>query len=100
MGLIQATPQELLGTGGEIAALGPTITTLSCLAGGFQAAGEPQQTADALQHLGQIWSTAATRLDQDIVALGRAVQASGIAYEVSDRSSMVAAPAHPGPAGP
>jgi hypothetical protein len=88
MGLIQATPEELLGTGGRIADLGPAITTLSCLAGGFQGVGEPQQTADALQQLGRTWSTAATRLDQDIVALGRAVQASGIAYEVADRSSM------------
>jgi hypothetical protein len=88
MGLIQATPDELRGTGGDIAALGPTISTLNCLAGSFQSAAEPQHTADALRRLGRTWTTAAMRLDEDVVALGRAVQASAVAYEVTDRSSM------------
>jgi hypothetical protein len=92
MGLIKATPAELTSVGGDIAGLGPSITTLSCLSGSFGAAAEPELTADALDRLGRTWSTAAVRLEDDLLALGRAVQASAIAYAVTDQNAMTGKP--------
>jgi hypothetical protein len=91
MGLIQAPPAEMTAVGAQVEALGPALSTLSCAAGGFGAVADPPATALALERLGRAWGTAAARLEDDVVALGRAVQASAVAYQVADDDSMQSA---------
>jgi hypothetical protein len=93
VGLIEATPDELLGVGSEIAALGPGVGRLAGSAGRLgSGVSAPPETAAALDRLGGRWATGAARLEDELTAFGRALGASGIAYRVADDSSMRGGP--------
>ena len=89
MGLIQASPGELSSVGAEIEAVAPALASLSATARSLGGAvDEPPATAAALARLGAAWATGAARLEDDVAALGRAVQASAVAYRVTDETTM------------
>jgi hypothetical protein len=89
VGLIQAPPEELMRAGASVEALTSSISTFSCLGGSFGSGpSDPPETAAALAGLGSAWTEGAARLDDELTALGRAVQASAIAYVAADEGSM------------
>ena len=89
MARIEAAPSEILSTGAEIVGLGPGIATLLPAARALgSAASEPPATARALERLGERWAASLERLEDDVVALGRAAQASAVAYSETDASAM------------
>jgi hypothetical protein len=92
MGRIDAPLGEISSVGAGIESLAAGLTTLSCVANSFGGASvsDPPATAAALQTLGARWTTAALRLEDEIVALGVATQATAVAYRTTDESAMVA----------
>ena len=89
MGRIDANPADLVRVSAEIAALAPGVTTLDCVGNSLSSGvSEPPATAAALQGLGARWTRGATRLEDELDALGRAVEASAIAYQDADTTSM------------
>jgi hypothetical protein len=93
MSRIEAPPSEMMGVGAEITALAPGITTLDCIGGSLSSGvDEPPATAAALERLGTTWSRGAMRLEDELSALGRAVQAAAIAYQTTDQTSMQGRP--------
>jgi hypothetical protein len=92
MGRIDAPLGEISSVGAGIESLATGLTTLGCVAGSFGggSVSDPPATAAALQTLGARWSTAAQRLEDEIVALGVATQATAVAYRTTDESAMIA----------
>jgi hypothetical protein len=89
VGLIQATPEELMRAGASIEGLTASISTFSCLGNSFgSGSSDPPATAAALAGLGSAWSQGAARLEDELSALGGAVEASAIAYVAADEGSM------------
>lgn len=89
MGRIEAPFGAIMGVGGDIAAVGPRIGELSAAGRAVgSAAAQPAQTSVALAGLGTAWSTSAQRLEEELLALGRAAQSSAVAYRTTDESQM------------
>jgi hypothetical protein len=93
MGEIQAPLGEIEGVGAGIEAVAPGLATLTRAATGVGGTvSDPPATAAALDRLASRWAASATRLEDEIAALGVAAGATAVAYRVADESSMTGGP--------
>jgi hypothetical protein len=93
LGRIDAPTGEIEGVGAGVAAVGPSLSAIAGMVrGADRGMAEPPMTAAALADLGGRWSRAADMLGEEIAALGRAAEASAVAYAVTDRSAMGGGP--------
>lgn len=89
MGDIDAPLGEIESVGAGIEGVAPTLTTLARAATGvIGTVAEPPATSAALDQMASRWSASATRLEDEIAALGTAAGATAVAYRVADESSM------------
>jgi hypothetical protein len=89
MGQIQAPLGEIESVGAGIEGVAPTLNTLARAATGVvSAVSEPPATSAALDQLSSRWAASATRLQDEIAALGVALGATAVAYRAADESSM------------
>ncbi len=89
MGEIQAPPGEIESVGAGIEGVAPTLTTLARAATGVTGTvSEPPATSAALDQMASRWAASATRLEDEIAALGVAAGATAVAYRAADESSM------------
>jgi hypothetical protein len=90
MGRIDAPLGEITSVGAGIESLGPSLAGLlgAARAAGAGRVSDPPATAAGLEALGARWTAAAQRLEDELVALGVATQATAVAYQVADESSM------------
>ena len=93
MGEIQAPLGEIEAVGAGIESVAPGLATLARAATGVGGTvSEPPATAAALDALASRWAASATRLEDEIAALGVAAGATAVAYRVADESSMAGGP--------
>lgn len=89
MGEIDAPLGEIESVGAGIEGVAPTLITLARAARGVTGTvSEPPATSAALDQMGSRWAASATRMEDEIAALGVATGATAIAYRVADESSM------------
>jgi hypothetical protein len=89
MGEIQAPLGEIESVGAGIEGVAPTLTTLARAATGVTGTvSEPPATSAALDQVASRWAASATRLEDEIAALGVAAGATAVAYRAADESSM------------
>ena len=89
MGEIDAPLGEIESVGAGIEGVAPTLITLARAATGVTGTvSEPPATSAALDQMGSRWAASATRMEDEIAALGVATGATAIAYRVADESSM------------
>jgi hypothetical protein len=89
MGEIQAPLGEIESVGAGIEGVAPTLTTLARAATGVTGTvSEPPATSAALDQMASRWAASATRLQDEIAALGVAAGATAVAYRAADESSM------------
>ena len=89
MGEIQAPLGEIESVGAGIEGVAPTLTTLARAATGVTGTvSEPPGTSAALDQMASRWAASATRLEDEIAALGVAAGATAVAYRAADESSM------------
>jgi hypothetical protein len=89
MGEIQAPLGEIESVGAGIEGVAPTLTTLARAAAGLTGTvSEPPATSAALDQMASRWAASATRLEDEIAALGVAAGATAVAYRAADESSM------------
>jgi hypothetical protein len=89
MGEIQAPLGEIESVGAGIEGVAPTLTTLARAATGVTGTvSEPSATSAALDQMASRWAASATRLEDEIAALGVAAGATAVAYRAADESSM------------
>lgn len=100
MGEIDAPLGEIESVGAGIEGVAPTLITLARAATGVTGTvSEPPATSAALDQMGSRWAASATRMEDEIAALGVATGATAIAYRVADESSMNAGAAGSGDGG-
>jgi hypothetical protein len=89
MGEIHAPLGEIASVGAGIEGVAPTLTTLARAATGVTGTvSEPPATSAALDQMASRWAASATRLEDEIAALGVAAGATAVAYRAADESSM------------
>jgi hypothetical protein len=89
MGEIQAPLGEIESVGAGIEGVAPTLTTLARAATGVTGTvSEPPATSAALDQMASRWAASATRLQDEIAALGVTAGATAVAYRAADESSM------------
>jgi hypothetical protein len=100
MGEIDAPLGEIENVGAGIEGVAPTLITLASAATGVTGTvSEPPATSAALDQMASRWAASATRMEDEIDALGVATGATAIAYRVADESSMNAGAAGSGDGG-
>jgi hypothetical protein len=89
MGEIDAPLGEIERVGAGIEGVAPTLTTLARAATGVTGTvSEPPATSAALDQMASRWAASATRMEDEIAALGVAAGATAVAYRAADESSM------------
>jgi hypothetical protein len=89
MGEIDAPLGEIESVGAGIEGVAPTLTTLARAATGVTGTvPEPPATSAALDQMASRWAASATRMQDEIAALGVAAGATAVAYRTADESSM------------
>jgi uncharacterized membrane protein YgcG len=89
MGEIDAPLGEIESVGAGIEGVAPTLMTLARAATGVTGTvSEPPATSAALDQMASRWSASATRMQDEIAALGVAAGATAVAYRAADESSM------------
>jgi uncharacterized membrane protein YgcG len=89
MGEIHAPLHEIESVGAGIEGVAPTLTTLARAATGVTGTvSEPPATAAALDQMASRWAGSATRMQDEIAALGVAAGATAVAYRHADEASM------------
>jgi uncharacterized membrane protein YgcG len=89
MGEIDAPLGEIESVGAGIEGVAPTLMTLTRAATGVTGTvSEPPATSAALDQMASRWSASATRMQDEIAALGVAAGATAVAYRAADESSM------------
>jgi hypothetical protein len=89
MGEIQAPLGEIESVGAGIEGVAPTLHTLARAATGVTGTvSEPPATSAALDAMASRWAGSATRMEDEIAALGVAAGATAVAYRTADESSM------------
>jgi uncharacterized membrane protein YgcG len=89
MGEIDAPLHEIESVGAGIEGVAPTLLTLARAATGVTGTvSEPPATSAALDQLASRWAASATRMQDEIAALGVAAGATAVAYRTADESSM------------
>ena len=89
MGEIHAPLSEIESVGAGIEGVAPTLTTLARAATGVTGTvSEPPATSAALDQMASRWAASATRLEDEIAALGAAAGATAVAYRAADEVSM------------
>jgi hypothetical protein len=89
MGQIDAPLGEIESVGAGIEGVAPTLTTLARAATGVTGTvSEPPATSAALDRLASRWAGSATRMEDEIAALGIAAGATAVAYRTADEASM------------
>jgi hypothetical protein len=89
MGEIQAPLGEIESVGAGIEGVAPGLTTLARAATGVTGTvAEPPATSAALDQLASRWAASATRMEDEIAALGIAAGATAVAYRTADEASM------------
>jgi hypothetical protein len=89
MGEIDAPLHQIESVGAGIEGVAPTLMTLARAATGVTGTvGEPPATSAALDQLASRWAASATRMQDEIAALGVAAGATAVAYRAADESSM------------
>jgi uncharacterized membrane protein YgcG len=100
MGEIDAPLGEIESVGAGIEGVAPTLVTLARAATGVTGTvSEPPATAAALDQMASRWAASATRMEDEIAALGVAAGATAVAYRAADESSMNAGAAGSGDGG-
>jgi hypothetical protein len=98
MGEIQAPLGEIESVGAGIEGVAPTLHTLARAATGVTGTvSEPPATSAALDAMASRWAASATRMEDEIAALGVASGATAVAYRTADESSMNAGTGGAGP---
>ena len=91
MGEIDAPLGEIESVGAGIEGVAPTLLTLVRAATGVTGTvSEPPATSAALEEMASRWAASATRMQDEIAALGVAAGATAVAYRAADESSMSA----------
>jgi hypothetical protein len=89
MGEIQAPLGEIESVGAGIEGVAPSLATITRAATGVTGTvADPPATSAALDELAARWAASATRLEDEIAALGIAAGATAVAYRAADESSM------------
>ena len=89
MGEIHAPLHEIESVGAGIEGVAPTLTTLARAATGVTGTvSEPPATSAALDQMASRWAASATRMEDEIAALGVAAGATAVAYRHADEASM------------
>jgi hypothetical protein len=89
MGEIRAPLHEIESVGAGIEGVAPTLTTLARAATGVTGTvSEPPATSAALDQMASRWAASATRMEDEIAALGVAAGATAVAYRAADEASM------------
>jgi hypothetical protein len=89
MGEIHAPLHEIESVGAGIEGVAPTLTTLARAATGVTGTvSEPPATSSALDEMAHRWAASATRMEDEIAALGVAAGATAVAYRAADEASM------------
>ena len=89
MGEIYAPLHEIESVGAGIEGVAPTLMTLARAATGVTGTvSEPPATSAALDRMASRWAASATRMQDEIAALGVAAGATAVAYRTADESSM------------
>src|ERR687895_1534884 len=89
MGEIHAPLHEIESVGAGIEGVAPTLITVARAATGVTGTvSEPPATSTALDHMASRWAASATRMQDEIAALGVAAGATAVAYRPADQSSM------------
>jgi uncharacterized membrane protein YgcG len=89
MGEIDAPLGEIESVGAGIEGVAPTLLTLARAATGVTGTvSEPPATSAALDQMASRWAASATRMQDEIAALGVAAGATAVAYRTADESSM------------
>jgi uncharacterized membrane protein YgcG len=100
MGEIDAPLGEIEAVGAGIEGVAPTLLTLARAATGVTGTvSEPPATSAALDQMASRWAASATRMQDEIAALGVAAGATAVAYRAADESSMNAGAAGSGDGG-
>jgi len=101
MGEIDAPLGEIERVGTGIEGVAPTLTTLARAATGVTGTvSEPPGTSAALDQMASRWAASATRMEDEIAALGVAAGATAVAYRHADEESMAgSSPGGPGSGG-
>jgi hypothetical protein len=100
MGEIDAPLGEIEAVGAGIEGVAPTLLTLVRAATGVTGTvSEPPATSGALDQMASRWAASATRMQDEIAALGVAAGATAVAYRAADESSMNAGAAGSGDGG-
>jgi hypothetical protein len=90
MGEIDAPLGEIESVGAGIESVAPTLITLARATTGVTGTvSEPPATSAALDQMASRWAASATRMEDEIAALGVATGATAVAYRAADESSMV-----------
>ena len=98
MGEIDAPLHEIESVGAGIEGVAPTLTTLARAATGVTGTvSEPPATSAALDEMASRWAASATRMEDEIAALGVAAGATAVAYRTADETSMSGGSAGSGP---
>jgi hypothetical protein len=88
MGEIDAPLGEIESVGAGIEGVAPTLITLARAATGVTGTvSEPPATSAALDQMASRWAASATRMEDEIAALGVATGATAVAYRAADESS-------------
>jgi hypothetical protein len=89
MGEIDAPLGQIEAVGAGIEGVAPTLLTLARAATGVTGTvSEPPATSAALDQMASRWAASATRMQDEIAALGVAAGATAVAYRAADESSM------------
>jgi hypothetical protein len=100
MGEIDAPLGEIEAVGAGIEGVAPTLLTLARAATGVTGmVSEPPATSAALDQMSSRWAASATRMQDEIAALGVAAGATAVAYRTADETSMGAGAAGSGGVG-
>src|ERR671915_348270 len=100
MGEIHAPLHEIESVGAGIEGVAPTLTTLARAATGVTGTvSEPPATSAALDQMASRWAASATRMQDEIAALGVAAGATAVAYRHADETSMTGGAGDSGSAG-
>jgi hypothetical protein len=89
MGEIQAPLDQIESVGAGIEGVAPVLTTLARAATGVTGTvADPPATSAALDRLASRWAASATRMEDEIAALGLAAGATAVAYRGADEASV------------
>jgi hypothetical protein len=89
MGEIDAPLGEIERVGAGIEGVAPTLHTLARAATGVTGTvSEPPATSAALDQMAARWAASATRMEDEIAALGVSAGATAVAYRHADEASM------------